>query len=93
MVIIMRWPNMREDWLSRFLGIDTDAKYAAFCKDYISNIREEYLGSIESTRALLEREKAGVTTDKQQLATAAAAIAANGANNEERMAQITIKRE
>ena len=72
---------MREDWLARFWGIAMDATFAAFRKDYVSNVREEYLGRIESTRALLERKKAMVTMDKQRLATAAAAVAASKAND------------
>ena len=85
----MRYPNMREVWLVRFLGTDTDATYASFCKNYVSKVQEEYLGCIESTRALLERKKAVVTMGKQHLAKAAAAIAASGANNGEQRAQMT----
>ena len=72
----MKWPNMREDWMTRFLGTAMDATFAAFRKDYVSNVREEYLGRIESTRALLERKKAAVTMSKQRLTTAAAEVAA-----------------
>ena len=60
-----------------------------FVKTTSATYREEYLGRIKSTRALLERKKATVTTGKQQLATVAAAVTASGANNEERRAQIT----
>ena len=60
----------------------------AFCKDCVSNVREEYLGHIKSMRAFSEKKKAAVTMGKQQLATVAAAVTASGANDEEQRAQI-----
>ena len=69
--------------MGRFLGTAMDATSVAFCQDYIGNVQEEYLGRIESTRALLERGKAALTMGKQWLATAAAAVAASETNNDE----------
>ena len=71
------------------MGTDTGTKFAAFCNNYVGNIQEEYMGCIGSTRALLERKTDVVTSGKQQLAKAAAAITASGANNGEQRTQLT----
>ena len=85
----MKYPNMREDWDSRFIGIDTRKIFAAFREDYVGNVQEEYSGRIESMRALKERKTIAVTRDKQQVAESSANVAANGANKEEQIAKLT----
>ena len=85
----MKYPKMREDWDSRFMGTDTRKIFAAFREDYVGNVQEEYSGRIESMRALKESKTIAVTSGKQQLAEALANVAASGVNNGEQIAQLT----
>ena len=64
-VIIMKMPNLRTDYMGRFLSTAMDATFAVFDQDYVGNVREEYLEYINTTSVILERKKAAVTIGRQ----------------------------
>ena len=85
----MKYPNMRENWDSRFIGTDTRKQFEAFCKGYVGKVQEEYSGRIESMKDLKERKTIAVNRNTQQVAEVLANVAASGANNGEQIAQLT----
>ena len=58
-------PNLRTDYMGRFLSTAMDATFAVFDQDYVGNVREEYLEYINTTSVILERKKAAVTIGRQ----------------------------
>ena len=53
----MKMPNLRTDYMGRFLSTAMDATFAVFDQDYVGNVREEYLEYINTTSAILEKKK------------------------------------
>ena len=78
----MKFPEMRENWDSRFMGIYTRNRLEAFHKGYVGKVRKEYSVRIESMQDLKERKTLAVNKDKQIVTKTLANVAASGANNE-----------
>ena len=81
--IMMEFPKMGEDWISRFMDFLAKKQYKAFREDYVAKVQTEFAVQLNCRQELKKRKTIAVTNYKQLFTEASANVVANGTSVEQ----------